>query len=146
MIGTGRKIEVPRAGAMVPAFQLLDTVSKGVLGGGHGVLVYHCRKNTCARTGKRRPRFRCRTGCGNFSSPIRKTFFSAPHRVISPSRGAAIQTEKGRLSYWVLLTNFAAALVPFILVAGALGVVRGCVVIHDALAAEPPLRRLNRMC
>jgi hypothetical protein len=81
MIGTGRKIEVPRAGAMVPAFQLLDTVSKGVLGGGHGVLVYHCRKNTCARTGKRRPRFRCRTGCGNFSSPIRKTFFSAPHRV-----------------------------------------------------------------
>jgi TRAP-type mannitol/chloroaromatic compound transport system substrate-binding protein len=32
------------AGAVVPAFQLLDAVSKGVLDGGHGVLVYHYGK------------------------------------------------------------------------------------------------------
>jgi TRAP-type mannitol/chloroaromatic compound transport system substrate-binding protein len=34
------------AGAVVPAFQLLDAVSKGVLDGGHGVLVYHYGKQT----------------------------------------------------------------------------------------------------
>ena len=31
---------------MVPAFGLLDAVSKGVLDGGHGVLVYHYGKQT----------------------------------------------------------------------------------------------------
>ena len=30
--------------SVVPAFQLLDAVSKGVLDGGHGVLVYHYGK------------------------------------------------------------------------------------------------------
>jgi TRAP-type mannitol/chloroaromatic compound transport system substrate-binding protein len=34
------------AGGVVPAFQLLDAVSKGVLDGGHGVLVYHYGKQT----------------------------------------------------------------------------------------------------
>src|SRR5262249_55231330 len=32
------------AGAVVPAFGLLDAVSKGTLDGGHGVLVYHYGK------------------------------------------------------------------------------------------------------
>ena len=32
------------AGAVVPAFQLLDAVIKGVLDGGHGVVVYHYGK------------------------------------------------------------------------------------------------------
>jgi TRAP-type mannitol/chloroaromatic compound transport system substrate-binding protein len=41
MTGGELKIEVLPAGAVVPAFQLLDAVSKGVLDGGHGVLVYH---------------------------------------------------------------------------------------------------------
>src|SRR5262245_64047096 len=39
MTGGDLKIEVLPAGAVVPAFQLLDAVSKGVLDGGHGVLV-----------------------------------------------------------------------------------------------------------
>jgi TRAP-type mannitol/chloroaromatic compound transport system substrate-binding protein len=38
------KIEVLPAGAVVPAFGLLDAVSKGTLDGGHGVLVYHYGK------------------------------------------------------------------------------------------------------
>src|SRR3954451_22374233 len=46
MTGGDLKIEVLPAGAVVPAFQLLDAVSKGVLDGGHGVLVYHYGKNT----------------------------------------------------------------------------------------------------
>src|SRR5258707_822069 len=46
MTGGDLKIEVLPAGAVVPAFGLLDAVSKGVLDGGHGVLVYHYGKNT----------------------------------------------------------------------------------------------------
>src|SRR5216684_1116742 len=46
MTGGDLKIEVLPAGAVVPAFQLLDAVSKGVLDGGHGVLVYHYGKST----------------------------------------------------------------------------------------------------
>src|SRR5215470_3305427 len=45
MTGGDLKIEVLPAGAVVPAFGLLDAVSKGVLDGGHGVLVYHYGKN-----------------------------------------------------------------------------------------------------
>src|SRR6201991_4088175 len=46
MTGGDLKIEVLPAGAVVPAFGLLDAVSQGVLDGGHGVLVYHYGKQT----------------------------------------------------------------------------------------------------
>jgi TRAP-type mannitol/chloroaromatic compound transport system substrate-binding protein len=46
MTGGELKIEVLPAGAVVPAFGLIDAVSKGVLDGGHGVLVYHYGKQT----------------------------------------------------------------------------------------------------
>jgi len=46
MTGGDLKIEVLPAGAVVPAFQLLDAVSKGTLDGGHGVLSYHYGKQT----------------------------------------------------------------------------------------------------
>jgi TRAP-type mannitol/chloroaromatic compound transport system substrate-binding protein len=44
MTGGELKIEVLPAGAVVPAFGLIDAVSKGTLDGGHGVLVYHYGK------------------------------------------------------------------------------------------------------
>src|SRR5574342_1339117 len=44
MTGGDLKIEVLPAGAVVPAFQRRDAVSKGTLDGGHGVLVYHYGK------------------------------------------------------------------------------------------------------
>ena len=44
MTGGDLKIEVLPAGAVVPAFQLLEAVSKGTLDGGHGVLAYHYGK------------------------------------------------------------------------------------------------------
>ncbi len=44
MTGGDLKIEVLPAGAVVPAFGLIDAVSKGTLDGGHGVLVYHYGK------------------------------------------------------------------------------------------------------
>jgi len=44
MTGGDLRIEVLPAGAVVPAFGLLDAISKGTLDGGHGVLVYHYGK------------------------------------------------------------------------------------------------------
>jgi len=44
MTGGDLRIEVLPAGAVVPAFGLLDAVSSGTLDGGHGVLVYHYGK------------------------------------------------------------------------------------------------------
>ena len=44
MTGGDLKIEVLPAGSVVPAFGLLDAVSKGTLDGGHGVLAYHYGK------------------------------------------------------------------------------------------------------
>ena len=46
MTGGELRIEVLPAGAVVPAFGLLEAVSKGTLDGGHGVLVYHYGKQT----------------------------------------------------------------------------------------------------
>ena len=46
MTGGDLRIEVLPAGAVVPAFGLLDAVSRGTLDGGHGVLVYHYGKQT----------------------------------------------------------------------------------------------------
>jgi TRAP-type mannitol/chloroaromatic compound transport system substrate-binding protein len=46
MTGGELRIEVLPAGAVVPAFGLLDAVSTGTLDGGHGVLVYHYGKQT----------------------------------------------------------------------------------------------------
>ena len=46
MTGGELNIEVLPAGAVVPAFGLLDAVSKGTLDGGHGVMVYHYGKQS----------------------------------------------------------------------------------------------------
>ena len=45
MSGGDLKIEVLPAGAVVPAFGLLDAVSKGTLDGGHGAFAYHYGKS-----------------------------------------------------------------------------------------------------
>src|SRR4029434_3627544 len=44
MTGGDLKIDVLPAGAVVPAFGVLDAVSKGTLDGAHGRLVYHYSK------------------------------------------------------------------------------------------------------
>ncbi len=46
MTGGDLKIEVLPAGAVVPAFGLLEAISKGTLDGGHGVMAYHYGKST----------------------------------------------------------------------------------------------------
>ncbi len=45
-VGEGKvKIELLQAGAVVPAFQVLDAVNSGILDGGHGVAAYWYGKN-----------------------------------------------------------------------------------------------------
>ena len=56
--------------------------------------------------------------------------------LLSPSRAVAIETEKGRIGYWILLKNLFAALVPFALTAGTLWLVWWYVVIHQQAAPE----------
>jgi TRAP-type mannitol/chloroaromatic compound transport system permease large subunit len=56
--------------------------------------------------------------------------------LVSPSRATALQTEKGHVTYGLLLKNFVATLVPFTLVAGTLWLVWWYVVIHQQAAAE----------
>jgi TRAP-type mannitol/chloroaromatic compound transport system substrate-binding protein len=46
MTGGELSIEVLPAGAVVPAFGLLEAVAKGTLDGGHGVVAYHYGKNS----------------------------------------------------------------------------------------------------
>jgi len=56
--------------------------------------------------------------------------------LLSPSRATAIAVGPGRVTYWLLLKNFAAALVPFALVAGTFALVWWYVVIHQQAAAQ----------
>ncbi|WP_026617644.1 TRAP transporter large permease [Ensifer aridi] len=56
-----------------------------------------------------------------------------------PSRAMAVETEEGRFTYWRLVKNAVAALVPFLLVASTLALVWWYVVIHQqASEVEAP--------
>ena len=65
--------------------------------------------------------------------------------LLSPRRAAAIQTDQGPLTYWMLLKNLAAALVPFALVAGTLGLVWWYVVIHQQVAVEAAVEGVQQL-
>src|SRR5262249_30651712 len=66
--------------------------------------------------------------------------------LFSPSRATAIEAEKARISYWMLLTDFCAALVPFALVADMLWLTWGHVVVHQQAAAEAQLSGVHERC
>ncbi len=65
--------------------------------------------------------------------------------LLSPSRATVIDTGQGRVSYWMLLKSFAAALVPFALVAGTLGLVWWYVVIHQQAAAQAVIEGVQQL-
>jgi TRAP-type mannitol/chloroaromatic compound transport system permease large subunit len=75
----------------------------------------------------------------------KNVFFGLVSALFSPSRAAAIETPQGRLGYWMLLKNLAAALVPFILVAGTLWLVWWYVVIHQQAAAEAAVSGVQQL-
>ncbi len=56
--------------------------------------------------------------------------------LISPSRAMTLETDKGRLTYWKLITNSCAALVPLALTSLVLSLVWWYVVIHQQAATE----------
>ncbi|MFB9264907.1 TRAP transporter large permease subunit [Bradyrhizobium erythrophlei] len=56
--------------------------------------------------------------------------------LFSPSRARQIDAEGRRVSYWMLLSSFGYALVPFMIVAGTMATVWWYVVIHQQAAIE----------
>jgi TRAP-type mannitol/chloroaromatic compound transport system permease large subunit len=56
--------------------------------------------------------------------------------LLSPSKARQIDAEGRRVSYWMLLSSFGYALVPFMIVAGTLATVWWYVVIHQQAAIE----------
>jgi TRAP-type mannitol/chloroaromatic compound transport system permease large subunit len=65
--------------------------------------------------------------------------------LFSPSRAAVIETEGGRLTYWQLFKNFLAALVPFALTAGILGLLWWYAVIHSQRARDDAPEGLEQL-
>src|SRR5947208_16276123 len=56
--------------------------------------------------------------------------------LLSPSKARQIDAEGRRVSYWMLLSNFGYALVPFMIVAGTMATVWWYVGIHQQDAVE----------
>jgi TRAP-type mannitol/chloroaromatic compound transport system permease large subunit len=65
--------------------------------------------------------------------------------LFAPSRALAIQTGAGRVTYWLLVKNVIAALVPFIIVAGTLWLTWWYVVIHQQTTAVEAVQGLQQL-
>jgi TRAP-type mannitol/chloroaromatic compound transport system permease large subunit len=65
----------------------------------------------------------------------RNMFLGLLRSLVSPARAMAIETGQGRMTYGGLLANFAASLVPFMIVGGTLWLVWWYVVIHQQAGA-----------
>ena len=75
----------------------------------------------------------------------KNAFVGTLKALVSPSRALAIETGKGRVSYGMLLTNFVALLVPFLLVGGTLWLTWWYVVIHQQAAPEAAVTGLQQL-
>jgi TRAP-type mannitol/chloroaromatic compound transport system permease large subunit len=75
----------------------------------------------------------------------KNAFVGTLKALVSPSRALAIETDKGRVSYGMLLTNFVALLVPFLLVGGTLWLTWWYVVIHQQVAPEAAVTGLQQL-
>jgi TRAP-type mannitol/chloroaromatic compound transport system permease large subunit len=65
--------------------------------------------------------------------------------LISPGRALAIEGRDGRVSYGLMVKNFLAALVPFVLVAGTLWLVWWYVVIHQQAVAQAAVEGVQQL-
>jgi TRAP-type mannitol/chloroaromatic compound transport system permease large subunit len=63
----------------------------------------------------------------------------------SPARAMALDTGQGRVSYSMLVKNFAIALVPFVLVAGTLALAWWYVVIHQQAGADVVVQGVEQL-
>ncbi len=66
--------------------------------------------------------------------------------LISPSKALAIDTgDGGRITYWMLVRNFLAALIPLILIAGTLWLLWWYVVIHQQVAGVEVVTEVEQL-
>jgi TRAP-type mannitol/chloroaromatic compound transport system permease large subunit len=65
--------------------------------------------------------------------------------LMSPARATAIETDKGRVSYSMLVKNFAYSLVPFAIVAGTLWLTWWYVVIHQQVTAQAAVEGVQQL-
>jgi len=82
-----------------------------------------------------------------FQAAYSKNMFAGLFSALfSPSRALAIQTEEGRrVSYWMVLKNFLATLVPFSLVAGTFALIWWYVVIHQQVAPDAAVSGVEQL-
>jgi TRAP-type mannitol/chloroaromatic compound transport system permease large subunit len=77
-----------------------------------------------------------------YSTNMFTGLFSA---LFSPRRAQQIETETGRVGYWMILKNFGATLVPFTLTAGTLALVWWYVVIHQQVEQAAAVEGLEQL-
>jgi TRAP-type mannitol/chloroaromatic compound transport system permease large subunit len=75
----------------------------------------------------------------------RNVFVGLVMALLSPRRALAIETEKGRITYLSLITNFLYSLVPFFIVAGTLALTWWYVVIHPQVAADAVVEGVQQL-
>jgi TRAP-type mannitol/chloroaromatic compound transport system permease large subunit len=75
----------------------------------------------------------------------RNVFVGLATALVSPARARAIETETGRVSYSMLIKNFAYSLVPFAIVAGTLVLAWWYVVIHQQVAAQAAVEGVQQL-
>ncbi|HZP70983.1 MAG TPA: TRAP transporter large permease subunit [Pseudolabrys sp.] len=75
----------------------------------------------------------------------RNVFVGLLSALISPARARAIEAETGRVSYLMLLKNFAYSLVPFVIVAGTLWLTWWYVVIHQQVVAQAAVEGVQEL-
>jgi TRAP-type mannitol/chloroaromatic compound transport system permease large subunit len=75
----------------------------------------------------------------------RNVFVGLLSALLSPSRATELATENGRVTYWVLVKNLVATLVPFMLVAGTLALVWWYVVIHQQAGPQETYSGLQQL-
>jgi len=75
----------------------------------------------------------------------RNVFVGLISALISPARAMAIETGTGRVSYLLLVKNFAYSLVPFAIVAGTLWLTWWYVVIHQQVVAQAAVEGVQQL-
>ena len=75
----------------------------------------------------------------------RNVFVGLISALASPARATAIETDKGRVDYLMLVKNFGYSLVPFAIVAGTLWLTWWYVVIHPQVTAQAAVEGVQQL-
>ena len=75
----------------------------------------------------------------------KNVFVGLLQALFSPGKALALATGKGNVTYGMVVTNFIAALVPFVIVGGTLWLVWWYVVIHQQVAADVVVQGVQQL-